>query len=109
MRFKKDKIKVLPPIGNIFEKCGHLSMILYNKGHFKFNFLYFDKKNPSFPRRRKMKEKSSKQQNVINISKKRFFTDFNSTCDDVISLAKLTKKSNDAISFDELFIFIYFI
>ena len=58
MRFKKDKIKVLLPIGNIFEKCGHLSMILYNKGHFKFNFLYFDKKTPPFPEEEKWKKKA---------------------------------------------------
>ena len=48
MRFKKDKIKVLPPIGNIFERYRYLSMILYKKGHFKFNFLYFAKKTPPF-------------------------------------------------------------
>ena len=49
MRFKQDKIKVLLPIGNIFERYGHLSMILFKNGHFKFNFLYFDKKISPFP------------------------------------------------------------
>ena len=46
---EKDKIKVLLPIGNIFERYGHLSIIFYKKGHFKFNFLYFDKKPSAFP------------------------------------------------------------
>ena len=73
MRFKKDKIKVLPPIGNIFEKCGHLSMILYKKGHFKSNFLYFDKKTPPFPEGEKWKKKCSKQQNVIKYFEKAIF------------------------------------
>ena len=73
MRFKKDKIKVLPPIGNIFEKYGHLSMILYKKGHFKSNFLYFDKKTPPFPVGEKWKKKCSKQQNVIKYFEKAIF------------------------------------
>ena len=73
MRFKKDKIKVLPPIGNIFEKYGHLSMILYKKGHFKSNFLYFDKKTPPFPEGEKWKKKCSKQQNVIKYFEKAIF------------------------------------
>ena len=52
-------------------------------------------------------KKCSKQQNVIKILKKRFLTNFKSACDDIISFAKLAKKSHDAISFDELFIFIF--
>ena len=46
---KRDKIKVLPAIGKIFERYGPLSMIFYKEGHFKSNFLYFDKKTPPFP------------------------------------------------------------
>ena len=40
---KKDKIKVVPSTGNILERYGLLSIIVYKKGHFKFNFSYFDK------------------------------------------------------------------
>ena len=50
---EKDKIKVLLQIGNIFERYGHLSIIFYKKGHFKFDFLYFDKKSPPFPEEEK--------------------------------------------------------
>ena len=60
MRFEKDKIKVLLPIGNIFERYGHLSMILFINGHFKFNFFIFSLKNFSISRTRKMKEKKLK-------------------------------------------------
>ena len=42
-----------------------------------------------------------------NSSRKHFVINFKSTCDDVISFAKLAKKRHDAISFDELFIFIF--
>ena len=35
---------MLPAIGKIFERYGPLSMIFYKEGHFKSNFLYFDKK-----------------------------------------------------------------
>ena len=44
---------------------------------------------------------------LSSISKKHFLTNFKSTCDDVISFGKLAKKNNDAISLDELFIFIF--
>ena len=47
MRFKKDKIKVLLPIGNIFERYGHLSIIFYK------NLIFFISiKNPLlFPKK----------------------------------------------------------
>ena len=40
---------MLPAIGKIFERYGPLSMIFYKEGHFKSNFLYFDKKTRPFP------------------------------------------------------------
>ena len=47
MHFKQDKIKVLLPIGNIFERYGHLSIIFYK------NLIFFiSKKNPLlFPKK----------------------------------------------------------
>ena len=77
-------MKVLPAIGSIFVRYALISIIFYKKGHFKFNFLYFDKKTLSFSQRRKMKEKKTAQNSKMlsNILKKRFFTNFKSRCDD---------------------------
>ena len=44
---EKDKIKVLLPVGNIFERYDHLSIIFYK------NLIYFDKKLPPFPEEEK--------------------------------------------------------
>ena len=102
---KKDKTKVFPPIGNIFERYGHLSIIFYKKGHFKFNFLYFDKKPAAFPTEEKWKKKMLK-----NILKKHFLTNFKGTCDDVISFAKLARKVMAPFcltSFSCLFIYLF--
>ena len=52
---------MFPPIGNIFERYGHLSIIFYKKGHFKFNFLYFDKKPSAFPTEEKWKKKNAQK------------------------------------------------
>ena len=64
---------MLPAIGKISERYGPLSMIFYKEGHFKSNFLYFDKKTPPFPEEEKWKKKCSKQQNVIKYFEKAFF------------------------------------
>ena len=55
---------MLPPIGNIFERHGHLSMILYKKGPFKISFSNFNKKNPSFPEEEKWNKKCSNSKEV---------------------------------------------
>ena len=58
--FGKYKIKVLLPIGNTFERYGHLSIIFHKNSI----FLYFDKKPPPFPEEEKRKKKMIKQQNI---------------------------------------------
>ena len=52
--FEKHKIKVLPLVGNTFERYGHLSksMILYKEGHFKLTFLYFNRKPLLLPKKK---------------------------------------------------------
>ena len=87
MHLQNDKIKVLPSRGNIFEGYGLL--IFYKKGHFKFNFSYFDKNPPPFPTEEKWKKNSQNSKMLSNISKKCFYTNFKSTSDDVISFEKL--------------------
>ena len=99
---EKNKMKVLLPIGNIFERYGHLSIIFYKKLIFyiltKNRFLFSKKKN---------KRKNAQTAKCYKIFRKSILTTFKSTCDDVISFAKIAKKSHDAISLDELFIFIF--
>ena len=71
---------------------GLLSIIFYKTGHFKFNFLYFDKK-PLLFLNKKIERKNAQNSKMSNISKKHCFTTFKSTCGDVISFANLAKKS----------------
>ena len=80
-------MKMLPSKGNIFEGYGLL--IFYKKGHFKFNFSYFDKNPPPFPTEEKWKKNSQNSKMLSNSSKKCFYTNFKSASDDVISFEKL--------------------
>ena len=76
----------------IKSKCypqGYGLLIFYKKGHFKFNFSYFDKNPPPFPTEEKWKKNSQNSKMLSNISKKCFYTNFKSASDDVISFEKL--------------------
>ena len=65
---EKDKMKVLLPIGNIFERYGHLSIIFYKKLIF-----YILIKNPFlFSKKKKERKKMLKQQIVIKYFEEAF-------------------------------------
>ena len=89
---EKDKMKVLLPIGNNFERYGHLSIIFYKNLIFyisiKKHLLFLKKKN---------ERKNAQTAKCFKIFRKSILTKFKTTCDDVISFAKLAKKSHETI------------